>query len=333
MQALNFVVDAFNDLAQQFRKCAMNGKIDTTDKYLTNLKVYRAFENPQISYSRQYNTWASAFHGTTQGHSTPIENFDMLTAQLLKSVESGGLRRPFTFPAYVKSRRCPITASGLAIEIADLDPSNDDEKYNTFLSSNNWEFFVNACRTYGFMVDKNVPWRLVADIGSSPMIEYATKYGLSNTDVILTMYYVSAAGSYYNTFKQRLLNLYNRTKPKKVIYHEECNGRTVERRRDPRHYQSVELLEREYSDTYFLKLYCNIRFLEEESQFTDNEKALLIDDVIEISSIKSPGTAISQFEIFLNKPFDYQGSLGYYIKKRKTQEGVEGTSSRTDSGY
>ena len=333
VEALDFVVDAFNDLAQQFRKCAMTGKIDTTDKYLTNLVVHRAMLSPQTKYKISYNMWADAFHGTAKGGSTQIENFDMMAQQLLGAIGRGGLRRPFTFPAYVKSRRCPILVSGLAIEIADLDASNDDEKVNTFLNSNNWEFFLNACRTYGFMVDKEVPWRLVADIGSSPMIEYAAKYGANSTDRILNTYYGTAFVPYYTTFAQRLLNLYNRVKPRKIQYLEECGGKTILRRRDPQHYNSVDLLLSEYGSDYFITLYCQMRFAEEESQFTDNEKRLLIDDVLELSHLHSERTALNKFEIFLNKPFDYEGSLSYYSIKKKVKEGELGASPGITSGY
>ena len=74
--------------------------------------------------------------------------------------------------------------SGLAVEIAAIDASNDDEKINLFTKSKNWEFYLNACRSYGFMVDQMAPWRLVADIGSSEMIKYARRYGMTATDTV-----------------------------------------------------------------------------------------------------------------------------------------------------
>jgi len=318
MWALNFVVDAFNDLEQQFRKAAIAKKIDTKDPYLTNIKVYKAYENPRVRY-QQYMNQLKATYRALSNFRPPIykiENFDDFTEFLVKSAKTSGRRNPFTFPAFVKSRKCPITVSGLAIEIANLDISNDDRKVQAFISSNNWQFFVNAAATYGFMVDKNVPWRLVADIGSSPMIQYATRYRLNSTNQVLNFAYNSAHLSYYNTFKARLLNMYNFVKPQFIQYTEECNGRTMMRRKKPVNYQSLSRLEDIYPESYFIKLYCNIRFEEEESEFTENERRLLVDDVLEVAKARNATKAISQFEIILNKPFDYQGSLGYYNKKR-----------------
>jgi len=320
MQALNFVVDAFNDLQQQFRKAAMTKKIDTTDPYLTNLKIYKAYEDPRIRYQRYMEQIKTSFRTRLTAAPGNIENFDDFTEFLINFSEVNKGRLPFTFPAYVKSRRCPITVSGLAIEIADLDASNDDGKAQTFIESNNWEFFVNAAATYGFMVDKNVPWRLVADIGSSPMIEYATRHRFYSTDEVLLFAYHSAHSSYYTEFKTRLLNMYNFVKPRAIQYTEECGGRTIMRQKKPKNYESISYLKSLYPESYFIKLYCKMRFEEEESEFTENERRLLVDDVLEIADTLTVYQAIKQFEIILNKTFDYQGSLGYYVNKRRAIE-------------
>ena len=33
-----------------------------------------------------------------------------------------------------------------------------NEKINAFINSPNWEFYLNACRSHGFMVDQEMPW-------------------------------------------------------------------------------------------------------------------------------------------------------------------------------
>ena len=318
MQALNFVVDAFNDLEQQFRKAAITKKIDTKDPYLTNIKAYKAYEDPRVRYQQYINQLRAIYRTALAGSTTKIENFDDFAQFIINWSKINSKYSPFTLVAYVKSRRCPITVSGLAIEIANLDASNDDGKAQTFIDSNNWEYFMNAAATYGFMIDKNVPWRLVADIGSSPMIQYATRYGFNSTDEVLNFAYQSAHFSYFRSFQQRLLDIYNFVKPRIIQYTEECNGQTIMREKKPENYRNLSQLQSRYSQQYFIELYCKIRFEEEESEFTENERQLLIDDVIEIANTRSDHVAISQFETVLNKTFDYQGSLSYNIKKRIT---------------
>ena len=65
-----------------------------------------------------------------------------------------------SMPAYTKSTRNSLTNTGLCIELADVDYDNDEQKVSDFVNSKNWEFYVNTCNSYGFMIDTNTPWRL-----------------------------------------------------------------------------------------------------------------------------------------------------------------------------
>ena len=182
------------------------------------------------------------------------------------------------------------------------------------------------------MVDKYIPWRIVADIGSSPMLKYASEYGYKSTDEILENVYVQASDVYYADFQSRILNLYNSVKPKVINSTIECNGRTVFRHVKPKSY-SLSSFKNSYGTSYFVRLYCNLRFAEEESQFMENEKSLIIDDVIEISRAADTYKALEQFETFLNKPFDYQGSLGYYSKMKNSGIQYAGPELPFDQQY
>lgn len=319
LKALNFVVDAFTDLQRQFDKCRLLGKIDATDNYLSSLQIYKAYVDPYLLYQR----YSLKLNNSFKFNSNRFTDFNFLADDLLQKMNKNGKVNPMTFPAFVKSRKAPINISGLAIEIADLSPVNDDEKINKFINSKNWNFYLNTCRTYGFMVDMNVPWRLVADIGSQPMREYAAKYNLTDTDNILFNCYESAAYRYYNSFTQTMLDLYYNKKPTNIINIIECNGETKIERTKPKEYKDKEILQENYGQESFLMLYCKLRFTEEESQYTEEQKNILIKDTIQVSKNKSQSFAINEFEKFLNKTFDYQGSLGYYIKGNEEREQEE----------
>jgi hypothetical protein len=88
------------------------------------------------------------------------------------------------------------------------------------------------------------------------------------------------------------------------------------KRQKPMQY-TWEALNSKYGDLYFFKLYATIRFFEEESSFSEQERMFLIDDCIEIASENLP-LAMKVFERILNKTFDYQGSLGYIREKQRT---------------
>ena len=310
LSAAAFVVDAFNGLAAEFKRCVNSGQISADDPFLSNLTVYKAFEDPD----RLYDQYLTSYYGTIvadfRSRTIQVKNFDEFVKEFETLMEISAPRFPFTKPAYIKNRLCPMNSSGLVVEIADLAYANDEEKINQFVNSPNWEFYVNACRSYGFMVDRFMPWRLVADIGSSPMVKYATTYGLSSTTAILGTGYALAHFSYAYNFPYFLLNLYNQAKLNSFIEITDCNGSTQSTIVYPKTY-TVEHLNEIYSGAYFLKLYFKIRFWEEESQFKDFEKEMIIDDSIELFNIKGLGPCLETFERILNKTFDYRGSLSY----------------------
>ena len=323
-RALDFVVDAFADLQKQFEKCRNLGQIDPNDDYLSSLQVYKAYTSPYKLYENYINIFSSKLKTLDSIDSGNIKDFDALSKNLLTTMNKTGKINPLTFPAFVKSRKTPINISGLAIEIADLSASNDKEKYDKFINSPNWNFYLNACRTYGFMVDLDVPWRLVADIGSSPMIEYARKYlNNASTNSILFNYYERCSSKYYSSFTQRMYKMYYNIKPTNIIKLNECNGRVITKRIKPTEYKNKDILQEKYGQESFLMLYCKLRFTEEESQYTEEQQNIIINDIIQLTKNKTENYAIGEFERFLNKTFDYQGSLGYYIKGNEEREQKE----------
>ena len=315
LSAISFVVDAFKAMAQQFDKCTMTGKIDTTDPFLSSLTVYKAYQNPSVLYRNHNKSYFDTINGIFKRDGTKVKNFDEFLTNFMYILENTAPRTPFTKPGFIKSRRCPINCSGLVIEIADLDVTNDQEKIDQFVNSNNWQFYLNACASYGFMVDRDIPWRIVADIGDSParsaMIDYASEYGLKTTRNILLVAYNTTHAEYYKAFKYDLLNIYNNVKLKNFVVYEDCNGHMIPKVFYPTTYTPTSFF-KNYSEEDFLKIYFKIRFFEEESQFTDNEQSLMIDDCIEIYLKDGKvENAIGSFERILNKPFDYRGSLSY----------------------
>jgi len=317
-QVLPFVADAFTKLNQQFAKKAMVGEIDVNDKYLSTLVAYKSYENPQKLYNEHLITYKETLAKSFRSRNESISNFDEFISVLMPALARTAYKSPFTMTAYVKSTFCPISVSGLAIEIANVSYINDQEKIALFKRSPNWHFYLNACRTYGFMVDSNVPWRLVADIGSAQMIEYAKQYGLLSTDEILNGLYLKVGPRYFKQFKTGLYSLYNAIKAP-TYERKVCPDGTLRVTRIPAATYTLDSFKEKYGDLHFLKLYFQVRFMEEESQFNENERHRLIDDCLEIAA-RSVGASINIFERILNKTFDYNGSLDYIIKKRNEME-------------
>ena len=323
--ALQYVADAFAQLSQQFRKSVMANKIDPTDDYLSELSAVKAFEDPQTLYRTHLNEYQQTIASLFIQANSKISNFDQFIVQLMTYFKNSVRKHPFTYPAFIKSSYCPATVSGLVIEIAELNPSNDADKIDLFYKSNNWEFYLNACREYGFMVDRLIPWRIVADIGSAQMVDFATTYGRDSTDAILKIDYKTAYRDYMSNFKTALLSLYNMVTDRPIYEDSLCaNGNIKMNIINPTKYTLMEF-DALYGQMFFLRLYCKIRFYEEESKFTEGEKSVLIGRCENLAYIDF-NTAINAFERILNKTFDYNRSLSYIIKAQKEIEDSESSS-------
>ena len=316
IKALNFVVQAFDQVSFEFKRAAAKQQIDANDQYLSELVVTKAYEDPHRYYEIYKKTYFSAIAQIMTKNNVKSENFQDFVTNLLSILQQTSESVPFTFGSFVKSRRCPINVSGLAIEIATIKSSDDQKKIDLFINSPNWQFYLNACNQHGFMVDRSEPWRLVADIGSPQMLSYAARYTAEYTDKIISEYYVPCYGQYFfGSFVADLLSLYNLCTIKPILQSELCGAREIMTTKYSKQYANIKDLRADFLGTDFLKLYCQLRLIEEETPYTDAEIQKLMHDTMQFvdnrGSFESVHRALDFFEQYTNKPFDYRGSLTY----------------------
>ena len=311
--ALNFVVDVFEKLRKQFQKKTMKKEISKSEDFLSDLSAHKGYVDPTKAYNEHIQSYTEALEGIMKNRNTKFINFDQFVDKILPFLSKTLRKRPFTLPAFIKSTYCPINVSGLVIEISDIKCDNDLEKIKKFYESLNWEYYLNACNNMGFMVDKNNPGRLVADLGSGEMLQAASQYGITSTDEIVNIAYKKAHHDYLNTFKILMYNMYSKLKKERYTRLVRTNqGGEQIITQTPVEY-SYQQFTKQYDDAYFLNIYCKLRFVEEEAVFSKPEQARIIDNVIELSNT-GLRRAVDAFEIILNKTFDYRGSLSYINK-------------------
>jgi hypothetical protein len=318
LKVASYVADAFKDLAYQFQKSAMMNKISTNEPYLTNLLPQRAYEDPQNLYYIYFNKIIGVMQSYYIDNNIVFENFDQFMVHLMESLRATAPKYPITFPAYMKSRLCPSTTTGIVIDLVDnISCADDQAKIDSFINSKNWQYYINACRSYGFSVDVNNPWRLIADIGSSEMVKYARKYGFYSTEDIISTGFTPAYRPFFAGFKNFLLNLYNMLKMDSYMESSYCqDGSTIPQVKIPTSY-SLQDIENKYSESFFVDIYCRIRFLEEENKFDSNQQKNLIKDCMELYRLKGIDRALMQFEKIINQTYKYQGSLTSTVNRAK----------------
>jgi hypothetical protein len=314
--ALSFVVDMFNRLNTQFDKCAITGKINPDDPFLSKLKVYKAYEDPVALHGSYLNLQLNSLKN--QLKNKRITDIRQFLQEILSLLSQSIKLYPITFAGFVKSRFCPISVSGLCLEIADSAYFDDEGKIEQFYNSPNWEFYLNACRSYGFMIDKNIPWRIVADIGTTEVLEYSRQRGLNTTDSILLTPYDETEIFFFNKLKFYIINLYNEIA---TTYSEsyDCNG--IQRTRFITIPQiSVNDFDRQITEADMLKFYFEIRLMETDKVLTAGQKTKLLNDCIRLYQSFGVPRAMNRFVKVISQMFDSPGSLSYINERNKANE-------------
>ena len=319
---LNFVADSFEAFVAEFKKGLLCGKIDSDHPYLSNPRAYYG----NISYDFIYTNWqrqiAQAF---IQSYLPTLDdvlekrfiftNFDKFVDQLMIFFRKLVRTMPITLNGFMRSRMCPPHVSGLTIDIADLDNSIDQEKYDIFISSRNYQFFLKAAFQHGFYVDQFVPWRLYANVNSDVMKEAIHKaqghVPAQSVGNMFGMNYEYAHNRGYELFKRYILNLYythHLFKPYHGGYTTCRDGTTISKveKLTP---ISRNIIFSHKNELYFLKLYTAIRNVEEESKFTTAEVNQMALHASQLASTKHISHALLYLESRLSENRLKTGSL------------------------
>jgi hypothetical protein len=317
-EVMSFVADAFAGLSRHFQRSIQIGAIRKDDPYLSNLVAFDGYQKPSAAYSNYFNTLTQALSSVKNQKQINIKDFDEFLDFFIDFSKEVGSRFPVTKSGYIRSRFNSLMNSGLAIEVSDIVYENDNEKIESFVNSPNFEYYLNACNSYGFMVDVRAPWRIVADIDSIAMRDFASRYGYRNPDSVLLTAFKKSHDSGFRQFSQQLLSIYN-TIVDIYTEFENCGDKVKAIIVEPKQY-TIEQINNLYNEDYFIKLYCMLRLTEEEDKHSKAKQDQIITDTLNLSRAKDLRTALGRFERFVSQPFDYRGSLSYLIREQEKRE-------------
>jgi len=264
--AADFVVDAFQDFRQYLIRGAREQKLNLTKGFLGLITPKRGW----ISTRDEYDTNIKAIYvsfvgdyledGNKHGR---IRDFGGFMKQFLKFTFISSTVVPLTLSGFVTSRTTPPLISGLVVELSLVSHDDDKAKFEKFMKSPNFKFYQVAARKYGFRVDYNAPWRLVADIASTEMGKYMENYGVTSVNQLFYLYYYNTHRLDVSLVKKYLVQLYN----------DYVRGNPIAKRVQPGSQQdpavNSELLRREpmseekidaqFNNFYWLKFYFEVR--------------------------------------------------------------------------
>jgi len=178
--ALDFVAEAFVDFRRYYYLAMKRGVISSNTRIKFN--VERAYESINQAYHDHNDKFhTKAFRWLTPSNTSDIVNFRDFCKFMIREVEKQKSPEPITRTGFLMSRHSSVLNTGLAIEISNKDYNDEFYKNEHYRSDPNFKFFVESAKKFGFLVDKNIPWRLIADLRTKPMQEYMDM--VSNTSI------------------------------------------------------------------------------------------------------------------------------------------------------
>ncbi len=187
--ALGFVVDAFEDLMKYIKVEKI--KYLVQDNFIFNdLKPVRALRQLQPLQERVFNAHYEAFKTMIIENpeiNSRVVDFESFLENFLNVYGSIALKEyPLTKTGLLQSNKVGPNVSGLCIELSKDPHDKDTPKREKYFDSPNYFFYAAAAAQFGFMVDMNAPWRLVANIYSPKMRKYIQKYFQNFSDAGFT---------------------------------------------------------------------------------------------------------------------------------------------------
>lgn len=268
---LNFVVDAFNDMNRYIKKADFFRKTGASQSVYKNLKPILGWSNYNQEYQEYINFHYEAFTEEYLGNfvrNVKVQSFAKFMEHFMSYSAKLSKFYPITLTAYQTSKVTDPHFSGLVIELKDKDHGDDIAKKEQFFDDIVFDFFLLTSKRFGFIVDRNAPWRIVANVRSSAMEEYMAKYDLT-FDTLFDKAFKKTRYLCYQLFKEYLIEFYDQfieDYPTILTDHvDKKEGRTTLVRID-RKRTNIQVSNEEF----WLKHYLKIRSMEVNSGWHSN---------------------------------------------------------------
>ena len=342
LEAVKFVASAFDAMAKEFQLAILDKRLNENSPLLSSLTAKAAFLDPRELYKNlrkiQFDSVESYVIG--QRHDNKILNFETFVNYVFEYFDLILKTRPITLSGLIKSRACNPRISGLVIDLSLMSAANDSAKYEYFINDANFCFFVSAAINHGFMIDRDIPWRIVADLESPAIKKYMNENFIESADTLnlLNEIYVPAHYEGYEQFKSFMFSAYNayvRKRPEVTITRV-CSNGAVRSKVIKRKPVKKENVSSKFDEKYWIEKYIDVRNKESDDLLSPPEVNKLKIDAKSLLQSRPINVILDYIEIKFSDLYKQSGSLSDRINKLKQKEtkgaGSAGTAPGTTGG-
>ncbi len=310
-KALNFVADQFRDMEQHFAKACRLGVIPIDDPVLSSLKIKRSYQSPLVGFEATSETEMNRIlNEFIMKHKVHINNFKDFTRVFVDYYLYSDVTQTVILSDYMKSMNSNMLHSGLALDIAELDFSDDAQKEERMFNSPAFRYYMNITKQYGFRVDENNPGVIVSDLDSPVTADYRKKYRLFTVQSVFNKQYDKTALLDLHLLEGLLLKTYNvyvDLNPYNTSY-KSCNDNTVASINNIKYKSNIEY-------NTLLLIYINMRNFFEGSPLSPSSRKQISQTAQSIAKHDREKALLfieDQFKAFYSQQ---DGSLTYFSKR------------------
>jgi|7_EtaG_2_1085326.scaffolds.fasta_scaffold00535_2 hypothetical protein len=179
VSAVNFVVQAYYQMKKEFNLLLIKAKNNPPAPPLNIFRATKGYQDLKPSFTRLMKSLESGFFYqalSNPGLASSITSFEDFLPLYLQFIKTQAQIVPITFSSFLAGPIGSVMNSGLALEIGEFDNSSDDEKIKDFITHPWFTVYKQLASKYGFFIDKNAPWRLVANLSSPAMQKFIGMY-------------------------------------------------------------------------------------------------------------------------------------------------------------
>jgi len=175
LYAVNFVADAWQDLVRKMQDLATTGAVRRESPF-ANLSAVEAWNSPEDLYHEYLTTTiypelADKILSELK-YKRQIKDFKGFLATIGYYINNVADQAPLTLSGFMESDWVNPHVSGLCISMSKIEHDKDFLKCENYIYDESFKLFARMAYEHGFMVDRNAPWRIVADLNSPNMQEY-----------------------------------------------------------------------------------------------------------------------------------------------------------------
>lgn len=215
MYAMNFVADMFNSLVDYWNGLQSSGKLVQESEFLV-IEPVRGWQNVHEMYHSYMNTFYLAFSQKLRQLGRRPKSIQHMTEDVVMFLKDDRRFAVLTKSSFITSVYSTPLISGLMIDI--MDHEHDlDRKKEEFINDPNFLIFKNTAQKFGFKLDENAPWRLIADIRAPNILEYLSKYELKDINDVHDEQYYKAFEFDVDNLKSYMLGFWNKLVDQKLV--------------------------------------------------------------------------------------------------------------------